>query len=160
MRTRLGLKLDRFAHKFLDRRLVFVMDVCISLFATILVAVVSYFLGVDQIESRQFTIVWGVSSVLSSALMFYLLKTYTIVIRHFTFKDTLVMGLAVLGKAILICACIALFSEWSGAVPVLMFADGLVALVLLCLVRQLMIVVYDTYKARLHDATKRLRVLG
>ena len=61
MRTRLGLKLDRFAHKFLDRRLVFVMDVCISLFATILVAVVSYFLGVDQIESRQFTIVSGVS---------------------------------------------------------------------------------------------------
>lgn len=159
MRTRLGLKLDRFAHKFLDRRLVFVMDVCISLFATILVAVVSYFLGVDQIESRQFTIVWGVSSVLSSALMFYLLKTYTIVIRHFTFKDTLVMGLAVLGKAILICACIALFSEWSGAVPVLMFADGLVALVLLCLVRLLMIVVYDTYKARLHDAQKRVRVL-
>ena len=129
MRTRLGLRLDRFAHKFLDRRLIFVMDVFISLCATILIAVVAYFLGVDQIESRRFTIVWGVSSLLSSAFMFYLLKTYTIVIRHFTFKDTLVIGLAVFGKFILMCACIAIFSEWSGAVPVLMFADGLVALV-------------------------------
>ena len=159
MRTRLGLRLDRFAHKFLDRRLIFVMDVFISLCATILIAVVAYFLGVDQIESRRFTIVWGVSSLLSSAFMFYLLKTYTIVIRHFTFKDTLVIGLAVFGKFILMCACIAIFSEWSGAVPVLMFIDGLISLVFLCLVRLVMILVYDTYKSRLHDAQKRLRVL-
>ena len=95
-------KLDHFSHKFLDRRLVFMMDLLISLASSMVVAVVAFFFHVPDVESRLFTIVWGVSSVCVSALMFYVFKTYLVVIRHFTFKDTVLYFIACLFKVLII----------------------------------------------------------
>ena len=151
--------LEKFKSRFLDRRLIFVMDLCLSLVASIAVAIVAFFCRVDAVESRTFNIVWGISAFFASGLMFYLVKTYTIIIRHFSFKDTALFGLAALGKAVIMGIVIALTGGFAPVVLLMLIADALLSLVILCLVRLLMIVVYDSYKSRLRDAQKRLRVL-
>ncbi len=151
--------LDRFKYRFLDRRFVFAMDLCLSLVASIAVAIIAFFCRVDVVESRPFNTVWGLSSFFASGLMFYLLKTYTIIIRHFTFKDTALFWLAMTGKAVIMGVAVALTGGFSTTVLLLLVADALLSLMMLCMVRLLMIVVYDSYKSRLREAQKRLRVL-
>ncbi len=151
--------LDRFKHRFLDRRLIFTMDICLSLLASVAVAIIAFFCRVDAVESRAFNTVWGLSSLLGSALMFYVLKAYTIVIRHFTFKDTAVFGFAALGKAAIMGLAVAVTVGFSVPVLLMLIADALLSLVILCMVRLLMIVVYDSYKSRMRELQKRMRVL-
>ncbi len=151
--------LDRFKHRFLNRRFIFTMDLCISLAASVAVAIIAFFCRVDAVESRLFNTVWGLSSLFGSALMFYVLKTYTIVIRHFTFRDTAVIGLSMSGKIVIMGIAVALTGAFSTPVLLMLIADGLISLVLLCMVRLLMIVVYDSYKSRVRELQKRMRVL-
>ncbi len=151
--------LDRFKHRFLNRRFIFTMDLCISLAASVAVAIIAFFCRVDAVESRLFNTVWGLSSLFGSALMFYVLKTHTIVIRHFTFRDTAVFGLSMSGKIVIMGLAVALTGAFSTPVLLMLIADGLISLVLLCMVRLLMIVVYDSYKSRVRELQKRMRVL-
>ena len=153
------LRLDHFAHKFLDRRLIFLMDLVISFAASVIVAVAAYFFRFVAVDSRVFITVWGVSSLVYSALMFYLLKTYTVVIRHFTFKDTRLFLLASLGKSLLMMLTFVIAGMYESGILVMLCGDFLVSLVMLCCIRLLMIVVYDAYKARLRDIQSRMRVL-
>ena len=135
------------------------MDIVISLAVSIVVTIIAFFCRVDAIESRAFNIVWGLSSLSASALMFYMLKTYTIVIRHFTFKDTAVFGAAAMGKALIMGVAVLLFGFFSTPVLLMLLGDALISLVTLCMVRLLMIVVYDSYKSRVREIQKRMRVL-
>ncbi len=151
--------LDRFKYRFLDKRFIFTMDLCLSLIASIAVAIIAFFCRVDAVESRSFNTVWGLSSFFASALMFYLLKTYTIIIRHFSFKDTALFGLAMTGKVVIMGVVLAVTETFGSSVLLMLVADALLSLVVLCMVRLLMIVVYESYKSRLREAQKRLRVL-
>ncbi len=135
------------------------MDLAISLVVSIVVAIIAFFCRVDAVESRAFNIVWGLSSLSASALMFYVLKTYTIVIRHFTFKDTAVFGGAAMGKALIMGVAVLVFGFFSTPVLLMLLGDALISLVTLCMVRLLMIVVYDSYKSRVREIQKRMRVL-
>lgn len=135
------------------------MDLCLSLVSSVIVAIVAFFCHVDIVESRPFNIIWGVSSVAASALMFYLFKTYAIVIRHFTFKDTLLFSGAALGKDVLMGLTLALTGNFNLHVLVMLIVDAMLSIVILCLVRLLMIFVYDTYRARVRKVQKRMRVL-
>ena len=110
-------------------------------------------------ENRLFTILWGVTSVGASALMFYVFKTYSVVIRHFTFKDTLLYSAACLCKVVIIGAFFMIFRLYSQAAFIMLAADFLLSIVALCTVRLLMILVYDGYKSKVREAQKRMRVL-
>lgn len=153
------LKLERFSHKFLDRRLVFMMDLLISLASSMVVAVVAFFFHVPDVESRLFTIVWGVSSVCASALMFYVFKTYLVVIRHFTFKDTVLYFIVCLFKVLIIGVVFLVLGLLSKAAVIMLAADFFVSIITLCTVRLLMILVFDAYKSKVRDVQKRVRVL-
>lgn len=135
------------------------MDLVISFAASVIVAVAAYFFRFVAVDSRVFITVWGVSSLVYSALMFYLLKTYTVVIRHFTFKDTRLFLLASLGKSLLMMLTFVIAGMYESGILVMLCGDFLVSLVMLCCIRLLMIVVYDAYKARLRDIQSRMRVL-
>lgn len=151
--------LERFRDKFLDKKVIFAMDLAISLLCSVAVAIVAFFCRVEIIESRPFSIIWGISSVAASGLMFYLFRTYAIIIRHFTFKDTLIFSLAVMGKVVLMGLTLVLTGEFSAAVLIMLAADAMLSIMALCFVRLLMIYVYDTYRARLRKVQKRMRVL-
>ena len=155
----LGKNLDKYSVKFLRRRNVFLMDLLISFLVSVAVAVIAFLLDEDVVLSRTFNLCWGISAILGSALMFLLLRTYVIIIRHFSFKDTLVYGLASFGKVCVMAVILFIFGYMRPVVVVMLVVDAVFSVMALCAVRVAMIYVYDAYKTKVRDLQKRARVL-
>ena len=154
-----GKNLDKYSAKFLNRTQVFLMDCFVSGLCTVGVAIVSFLLDQDIFWDRGFVLVWGVAAAAAAPLMFWLLKTYVIIIRHFSFKDTARLGLAALGKVVVMGLCALLYGKFGGAVAALLLFDAAVTTLALCFVRLVMIYVYDFYKGKVRELERRDRVL-
>ena len=156
----IGKNLDKYSSQFLGKGRVLGMDLLLSLLVSVTVAVFSFFLEVEVVAERRFDLLWGFSSVGGSLLMFWLLKTYVIIIRHFSFKDTMLFFVASIGKisvmSLVMLSAGYFFSD--GIVSMLLF-DGAFTVLVLCAVRLAMIYVYDAYKAKVRELQKRSRVL-
>ena len=157
---RIGKNLDKYSSRFLGKGRIFGMDMTISLLISIAVAVFAFFLRVDVAAEREFDLIWGLSSVCGSALMFWLLKTYVIIIRHFSFKDTMLFFVASIGKvAVMALILVATKYYFAEGVPTMLLVDSAFTVLALCAVRLTMVYVYDAYKAKVRDLQKRSRVL-
>ena len=156
---RFSKSLDKYSAKFLGRSQVFLMDLTISIACSVIVAIVSFLLDQDIFQDRLFDLIWGVSAGLGSALMYWLLKTYVIVIRHFSFKDTFLLGAAAIGKGLVLALVAILLGRYNVEVFVLLLFDIVATTVAQCTVRLLMIYVYDNYKKQLRELERRERVL-
>ena len=159
MKIRFGKNLDKYNAKFLSRPQVFMMDLVVSLVCSIGIAIVSFLLDQDVFWDRGFDIIWGVTAVFGSGLMFWLLKTYNIIIRHFSFKDTVLFGVAALGKVCIMGVATLLVGHLNRTTAVLLFFDFFVTTMAFCAVRLLMIYVYDAYKYQARERERRDRVL-
>ena len=144
----IGKNLDKYSSRFLGKGRVFGMDMTLSLLISVAVAVFAFFLEVDAAAERRFDLIWGLSSVGGSALMFWLLKTYVIIIRHFSFKDTLLFFVASIGKvAVMALVLLATGYYFAEGVPTMLLGDAAFTVLALCAVRLTMVYVYDAYKA-------------
>ncbi len=151
--------LDKYSSQFVSKGNVFLMDLLISILISIGVAVLAFLFNVDVVNERMFDYCWGFSAGIGSGVMFLLLKTHTIIIRHFSFKDTLLFGLAAFGKVAFMSVALLVFGLMSpSAIPMLLI-DAMVTVIALCFVRLIMVLVYDSYKSRIRDLEKRSRVL-
>ena len=151
--------LDKYSAKFLTRTQVFVMDCVVSGLSTVAIAIISFLLEQDIFWDRAFVLVWGLTAAAGAPLMFWLLKTHTIIIRHFSFKDTVLFGLAAVGKAGVMALGAVIYGKFNGAVVALLFFDVMLTTVALLAVRLVMIYVYDTYKYKVRELERRDRVL-
>ena len=159
MSNRFSKNLDKFSAKFLNRSQVFLMDWIMSGLCTIGVAIISFLLDQDIFWDRGFVLVWGVSAAIGAALMFWLLKTYIIIIRHFSFKDTALFGLAAMGKGAVMALGALIYGKFNGIVVALLIVDVLLTTLVLCFIRLVMIYVYDAYKSKVRELERRDRVL-
>ena len=159
MSSRFSKNLDKFSAKFLNRSQVFLMDWIMSGLCTVGVAIISFLLDQDIFWDRGFVLVWGVSAAIGAALMFWLLKTYIIIIRHFSFKDTALFGLAAMGKGGVMALGALIYGKFNGVVVALLIVDSLLTTLVLCFIRLVMIYVYDAYKSRVRELERRDRVL-
>ena len=156
----IGKNLDKYSSRFLGKGRVLGMDLTLSLLVSVAVAVFAFFLQVDVVLERRFNLIWGLSSVGGSLLMFWLLKTYVIIIRHFSFKDTMLFFVASLGKiAVMGLAMAGTGYFFEDGVITMLLTDGAFTVLTLCAVRLAMVYVYDAYKAKVRDLQKRSRVL-
>ena len=151
--------LDKYSSQFLGKGSVFLMDLLISVLVSIGVAVLAFLFEVDAVSERMFDYCWGLSAGLGSGVMFLLLKTHTIIIRHFSFKDTVLFGLAALGKIAFMTVALLVFGQMSSPVVPMLLIDAMVTVIALCSIRLIMVLVYDSYKSRIRDMEKRSRVL-
>lgn len=156
---RFSKSLDKYSAKFLGRSQVFLMDLTISIACSVIVAIVSFLLDQDIFQDRIFDLIWGVAAGAGSALMYWLLKTYVIVIRHFSFKDTFLLGAAAIGKGLVLALVAILLGRYNVEVFVLLLFDIVATTVAQCTVRLLMIYVYDNYKKQVRELERRDRVL-
>lgn len=158
--TTLERNIDKYSRKYLNRWVVFFMDLFLSLAVSIAVAIGAYLLGEELVRnSDEFIFVWGFSSAIASAVMFFIVKTYTIIIRHFLFKDAFKFGLVSLGKVALMWASAVLFHMFTKTVFIMLAADFFISTMIFCFVRFVMISVYDNYKAHVRQLQKCARVL-
>ena len=80
-------RLSKYINKYLSTKIVFLIDMSLSMIAS-LVALVLVNLFVQQdLLSFGSTAVWMGSSFIFSFLFIWILKTYRIIIRHTTLKD-------------------------------------------------------------------------
>ena len=135
------------------------MDLVISFIVSVAIAVVAFLLKEDVVLSRTFNFCWGISAIIGSAVMFLALRTFVIIIRHFSFKDTLIYGLAAFGKVCIMALALLVFGLMEPVVIVMLLADAVFSAVALCLVRVVMIYAYDAYKRKIRDLQQRARVL-
>ena len=158
--SRIGKFLDNFSSAFLSKTVIFLMDFVLSVLVSVAVEILAFLLNADVVMVRPFMLIWGLASIVGSALMFLLFKTHAIVIRHFSFKDTLLFGFAALGKvAVMTVALLAFRLITEPYIILMLLADALITMVVLCSLRLLMIYVYDTYKGRIRQLQNRSRVL-
>lgn len=151
--------LDKFSTKFLSKRFIFAMDMLLSLLASVIVAIIAYLLQITFFDSRSFILIYGCSSVIASFVMFLVCKTYSIIIRHFTIKDILVFAVASFGKVLLMFALLCIFGRYEVQLIPILIIDACLSLVFFCIVRALMVSVYDSYKYKVREIQKCMRVL-
>ena len=156
---RFSKNLDKYSAKFLGRSQVFLMDLTISIVSSVGVAILSFLLDQDIFQDRIFDLVWGVAAGAGSALMYWLLKTYVIVIRHFSFKDTFLLGAAAFGKGLVLLLVALVYGKFNAELLVMLILDVIITTVAQCTVRLLMIYVYDNYKKQVRELERRERVL-
>ena len=135
------------------------MDVFLSAISSALVA-----FGGSSSESffatgTRFWLVWMVTSILSSAVMFLAVRTYAIIIRHTTFKDIVKFATALAGKEVIMLISMLAFLGVDGVVIVMLFFDLLLSLLIMVGVRLCMIYAYDIYKSKVREFQKCRRVL-
>lgn len=158
--TTIERNIDKYSRKYLNRWVVFFMDLFLSLASSIVVAIGAYLLGDELVRnSDKFIFVWGFSSAIASVAMFFIVKTYVIIIRHFSFKDTFKFGIVSFGKVALMWASAVLFHMFTKTVFIMLVADFFISVMVFCFVRFVMISVYDNYKAHVRELQKCARVL-
>lgn len=158
--TTLERNIDKYKSKYLSRWAVLAMDIAISLVVSIVVAVAAYLLGSTIIRSNDsFIYIWGISSVVASTVMFLIFGTYTIIIRHFSFKDSAKFVFVSLGKVALMWSALVLSKFLAGPTWAMLAADFVLSVLGFCLVRLVMIYVYDNYKKHMRELQKCSRVL-
>lgn len=159
--TKLENIVKKFAGKYLDARLVFVADVLLSLFGSFVVW------GLTVLTSnsptyylRDISLIWIAGSIVGSVVSFWFLKTYTIIIRHTTFKDVLRFALSALLKALLLLLIIHIFKpDFVRTIFLMLVLDVLITSFILLGVRLAMIAIYDMYRSRLREMQQVRRSL-
>ena len=152
--------IDKYKSKYLSRWAVLAMDIVISLFVSVFVAVAAYLLGSSLVRTNDsFIYIWGISSVLASTVMFLLFSTYTIIIRHFSFKDSAKFVYVSFGKVALMWSALVLSKLLYRPTWAMLAADFVLSILSFCAARLVMIYVYDNYKKHMRELQKCSRVL-
>jgi len=153
-------EIDKFKTKYLSPYAIFAMDIVISLTSSIIVCIIGYLAGADYIRNHDlFIYLWGATSVVSSAMMFYVVGTHTIIIRHFSFKDTGKFMAVALFKVIIMAAVLVIFNLYYSTATLLLIGDFLLSVLLFCLARIIMIIVFESYKKHVRQIQRCARVL-
>ena len=146
--------------KYLDVRLVLLMDMFLSILVSALVLLGGIFLTKSEfIPHAAFCITWMAAAVIGTGVMFYVIKTHRIIIRHTNFKDILKFAVVLAGKVLIMLCALLVFAKVDGLVILMLVLDALVSIIVLIGVRLMMIAVYDLYKSHIRELQKCKRVL-
>ena len=137
--------LVRYTSEYLSTTVIYLMDVFLSVVASGIVILFSIVLF-DPDFQRNFLLAWTLLSLVASLLMFYVTRSYRIIIRHSTFRDLGQYALACAGKEVVMGAALVLIFGVFPNLFMLLVLDFFVGLFLLFIVRVIMIAVYDQMK--------------
>lgn len=138
--------LNRYASRYLNTRVVFLLDLIMSLAASFVSLVVVNLFVEEDLLSRMSFFLWMISSLAGSFLLIWSLRTYRIIIRHMSLRD--------LAKFALLAFCKVLFMGYVYGVafgssiwlPVLMLSDFFLTFGAFFFLRVTMLIAYDMVK--------------
>ena len=150
------LHLDR----YLNSRLILAMDLAISVAASFLSYLVIKLLFQPSGVGLEFLLIFVSLSLLSSFLMFYVFKTYRMVIRHSTLREVGLICIASFCKSTIILVVMSMLPVVLDKYALyILLLDYLMNISLLILVRVAMVVVYDILRSKIKQQKKTIRVL-
>ena len=106
MKNRLRKAIDSLFSRYVNSALIFVMDVLLSLMSAILIVLSVRYLTVSGADTarivywNRFVWIWLLASVGTSCLMFWLFRSYRVVVRHSSMLDVFRLGAAVFCAAV------------------------------------------------------------
>ena len=156
----LNKTLSKYVNKYLNTRLVFLIDMCLSLVASLmsLVLIDMFVQDVDLIRLKAIAL-WIGASFVFSFISIWALRTYRIIIRHTTLKDLAKFGVVALFKVL---ATAAVYGVMMGETPMLylvMIADFFLTFAFFFIMRVAMLMAYDAVKGRMDHRKQCQNVL-
>lgn len=151
-------QLQSYTNRYLSTKIVFIVDILISVLASICTIVSVHILNHNVMDLSQ-TALWIIASAVYSALLFYLFKTFTIIIRHSTLRQLVRFVAVAFIKAIFLALTYSLMVGMKNIILVLAIVDFVFTLSLLLFLRLTMIIVYDAFKSQHSQRFEQLRVL-
>ena len=150
------ISLRRYVKKYFSAQLILLIDIVVST-ASSLFVVMLYGLLTGVALSWRFMACWCGGAVVGSVLMFIVLRTYKSVIRYSTLREIGHLGLAVLGKTVLLS--VLFFTGNATVAPWILLFDFLLTFGSLVVLRVAMVVAYDMFRKRRIDKHKTTRIL-
>lgn len=149
-------------HNHLHTHIVLLIDVAMSVLASLAAIEVVEALTPSQLFNQQFSTLWGVASFIVSLVTFRIGRAYRIVIRYSTLRDLGRLCIVVIAKEILM-GFIAVFGTnlkfFSEMLYALLLIDMLLTAFCIVGVRVIMVLSYDYLMRRLNRRKKLMRVL-
>lgn len=139
-------KIHRALTKYLDYRLIFLMDLVVSFIASYIALFLAMLFSSSDAIDNTLQIIWIVTSVLASFVMFACVKSHRVIIRHSTLKDLHRLVVAVFGKEFVIALLVVISNKWIHHTAILLIADLLITFFMLFIVRLLMVSAYDVFE--------------
>lgn len=151
--------LAKYEIKYLDSRLIFVLDCALSVLSSVVILLVANFFSSVRSFAGAFAAWWIVSAIVASIVACLTFKSYKIIIRHSTIRDYLTFIIAFGMKSILMLLIMTIFGFFSNTLVLIVAFDFLQTLFFIVFVRILMVVVYDFYKVKTRELRNSHRVL-
>ncbi len=152
-------KIARHFNKFLDVRIIFFIDVFLSLLASFFALLVLGFLRSANYTTGPFAILWMSLALVAIIIAKLVFQSHKIVIRHTTFANLSVFVLEVLLQVVIMACIIIAFKEMHRGVIFALLADFLLTLFLLLFTRMVMIFTYRYYLFKKKEDKSKQRVL-
>ena len=157
----LNFPLIHFSERYLSKKAIFLLDMCLSLFASLVVILAADALATRSLLTWHFMSRYLLLGLSATALMSWLTRSYRIIIRHLVVRDFFVFFLVAFGKGLVVGLAL-LYRYTFGIAFLLALLDFLLTFFLLVGVRIFMIQVYAIYNNKLRERSgrKRLMVYG
>ena len=143
-------RLKKYLFEYLDTRVIFLIDLVLSFFSSILILFfVSLLSNSEHFYMGHFALWWMGASLFASIIALLILKNHKVVIRYAQLNDLLgIFRISVL-KAVFMLVFLLVFATVNVTVLLALLADALLTAVLLIGVRIAMIFTYDIYKSQI-----------
>jgi len=151
--------LNKYLNKYLSTKVVFLLDMIVSLAASLLTLVMVNMITVKSLLELRPLGIWMMSSFIFSFIFIWCIRTYRIIIRHMTFRELGRFVMVAFCKVMMVGFVFGMMYSFSKVLYVMMLADFFLTCAAFFLLRVTMLVVYDIVKSRLYYQKNCLNVL-
>ena len=152
-------RLNKYVGKYLNTRVVFAVDMFVSLAASLVtIVLINFFVSADLLVLLPAS-VWMVMSFLSSFFLIWAFRTYRIIIRHMTIREFGRFVIVAFCKALVTGAIYALMVSRGVVLYILMLADFFMTFAAFLFLRMAMLLAYDLVKGKMEHRKKCQNVL-
>ena len=152
-------QLNKFVGKYLNTRVVFALDMLMSVAASLVtIVLLNIFMNVDLLANRSF-IVWMGMAFISSFFLIWGLRTYRIIIRHMTVRQFGRFILVAFFKEISVGFIYAVAVDKGLGILILLLTDFFMTCAAFLVLRISMLLAYDVVKNKMDHRKKCQNVL-
>ena len=166
MKNKIRALFDKVFTRYVSTGFVFALDVLQSFVSALIVFFSLQYLVSNSYSSspieywNRFLWVWLVTTTVSAALMFWLFKSYRIIIRHSSLSDIFRLGVAVLCASLLDAVVLVVAGLWHPTTWLILFAYFVLCVFLIVISRVIMVRTYEEMIRRFHTRdNERMPVL-
>lgn len=151
--------LNKYVNRYMNTRIVFALDVLMSVIATLCSVLFVKILYRNDIFETSVVLIWLLISTAISIILIRLFKTYRIIIRHMAFTEFVYFALLALAKCFLLAVIFVAIYGYSFGVVVLIVSDFFFSFGAFFAMRVVMLMVYALFKSKTQENIKGQNVL-